>query len=453
MRHTLVHSFAAADLATIKQKILHWLHPQQPCCFYLDSNRQQHDRYGTYECLAAAGAAAFIQPAMGYAFRHLDEFRRSYANDWLFGYLSYDLKNEIEPSLYSHNKDLIAAPPLYFCRPETVIFIPRESCELHIACLRHAPEAVLEQILRQKINVTASDFDVVSHTSSLSDEEEHTAFPLKAAMSQTVYLKRAEQVLNDIRAGLVYELNLCQAFESEGKAINTLEVFQSLNKRAQAPFSAYMHLGDMYLLCASPERFLKKAGDVLISQPIKGTIRRGSTPQEDEQLKQALQNNPKERSENIMIVDLVRNDLTPFAKIGSIAVEELCEVYSFATVHQLISTVKAVLKEPQRDAVAALKSAFPMGSMTGCPKIKAMEQIEQYETRRRGLFSGAVGYFAPNGDFDFNVVIRSILYRGQGAKVSVQAGSALTIESQPLAEYQECLLKAEALQGAVNRGD
>lgn len=203
-------------------------------------------------------------------------------------------------------------------------------------------------------------------------------------------------------------------------------------------------------MCASPERFLKKEKDLLVSQPIKGTAPRGRNAKEDMQLKKELFTDAKERSENVMIVDLVRNDLSHVAAKNSVKVTELFGIYSFSTVHQMISTVTARLGKDYH-FTDALRYTFPMGSMTGAPKVRAMQLIEQYEDTRRGLYSGAVGYITPERDFDFNVVIRSILYNKQEQYLGFMAGSAITSGSIPEKEYQECLHKAQAMKKALGQ--
>jgi para-aminobenzoate synthetase component 1 len=203
-------------------------------------------------------------------------------------------------------------------------------------------------------------------------------------------------------------------------------------------------MGEQFLLSASPERFIKKVGKKIISQPIKGTARRGANEEEDKQIKHHLFNDPKERAENIMIVDLVRNDLSRTADKGSVIVEELCGIYTFPQVHQMISTVVSELREDVH-FIEAIRQCFPMGSMTGAPKVRAMKLIEKYESTKRGLFSGAVGYITPEGDFDFNVVIRSILYNARNHYLSFMVGGAITMQAEAEKEYEECMLKAKAI--------
>jgi para-aminobenzoate synthetase component 1 len=223
-----------------------------------------------------------------------------------------------------------------------------------------------------------------------------------------------------------------------------LELFEKLNTISKSPLAVFLKNDSQYLFSASPERYLKKVADKIISQPIKGTAKRFLDPIEDERAKNQLALDPKERAENIMITDLVRNDLSRTAQKGSVKVEELCAVYSFEQVHQMITTITSNL-DIQYSVNEVIKSTFPMGSMTGTPKISAMKIIEELEETKRGLYSGAVGYFTPSGDFDFNVVIRSILYNQENKYVSFSVGSAITSQSVPENEYEECLLKAKAM--------
>jgi para-aminobenzoate synthetase component 1 len=244
-------------------------------------------------------------------------------------------------------------------------------------------------------------------------------------------------------------MNYCCEFYTEHSRIEPLAVFNKLNAKAKAPFSSFFKLNDKYLLCSSPERFLKKIDGKIISQPIKGTIRKGATDEENERLREQLLSSEKERAENVMIVDLVRNDLAKHAQPGTIKVEELFGIYEFPTVHQMISTVVAELQENVHQ-VDVIRDAFPMGSMTGAPKVEVMKNIEAYEDQKRGLYSGSVGYFTADGDFDLNVVIRSIFYNAAKEYVSIQVGSAITYDADPAAEYDELLLKAKGMLDALN---
>ena len=267
---------------------------------------------------------------------------------------------------------------------------------------------------------------------------------IKQRISKDLYVEKITKMLDHIHKGDMYEANFCMEFYAENAIINPLEKFQKLNAISQAPFSVFFKNNKQFLLSASPERYLKRVGETLISQPIKGTSKRFSDPIEDEKSKQFLESDAKERAENIMITDLVRNDLSQTAQRGSVKVAELCKIYSFLQVHQMISTVTSKL-DPQYSPIDVLKTTFPMGSMTGAPKISVMNIIENLEETKRGLYSGSIGYFTPDGDFDFNVVIRSILYNQENKYVSFSVGSAITSQSIPENEYEECLLKAKAM--------
>ncbi|MEA3318161.1 MAG: anthranilate synthase component I family protein, partial [Bacteroidota bacterium] len=251
-----------------------------------------------------------------------------------------------------------------------------------------------------------------------------------------------------IKKGDIYEVNFCQEFYGKGE-LNPVKVYQRLNKISPTPFSCYGKFHSKYLISASPERFIKKEANKIISQPIKGTIKRGKNKQEDKELIKKLKNDKKERAENIMIVDLVRNDLSRTAKKGSVKVDELCGIYSFEQVHQMISTISCEIKSDE-NYVNIIKNAFPMGSMTGAPKIRAMKLIEKYEKTKRGLYSGAVGYISPERNFDFNVIIRSMLYNSESKYLSFIVGGAITSLSVPEKEYEECILKAEAMIKTLN---
>ena len=257
-------------------------------------------------------------------------------------------------------------------------------------------------------------------------------------------METVEKIKEHIRYGDIYEINYCQEFFAEDVVLDPLELYFRLNEFSGTPFSCYYKDGSRHLACGSPERFLKKEGNQLISQPIKGTKPRGKNKVLDMQMKEALQSSAKEQSENVMIVDLVRNDLSKTAEKGSVKVDELCGVYSFKNMHQMISTISSKLKK-EVHFIDAIKECFPMGSMTGAPKIRSMELIEKYEKTKRGLYSGAVGYIDPVGDFDFNVVIRSILYNECNAYLSFIVGGAITDKSNPIEEYEECLLKAKPI--------
>jgi para-aminobenzoate synthetase component 1 len=269
-------------------------------------------------------------------------------------------------------------------------------------------------------------------------QEQAEEINLKQGIQKEEYLSIIKQIQARILRGDCYEINFCQEFFADNASIDPAAIFQNLLKISPTPFSAFYRLNDKYLISASPERFIKKTGNKIFSQPMKGTARRNIQDAFiDEQLKQTLYFDEKERAENVMIVDLVRNDLSKICKDGSVKVDELFGVYSFPQVHQMVSTVSGELKEGIAFS-EIIKASFPMGSMTGAPKHRVMQLIEEYEPIGRGLFSGSIGYIDPDGNFDFNVVIRSILYNQATRLLSYYAGSGITFYSNVEKEWEEC---------------
>ena len=352
-------------------------------------------------------------------------------NRWLIGYLSYDLKNEIETNLSSSNKDGLAFPVAYFYEPKHII----EFRDDEIIITSNEATELYKKIKSADINL------IDKNTSSIE---------LKQRISKSEYLNTIHDIKENILEGDFYELNFCQEFFNDDIEMDNLEnLYLKLCKKSPSPFSVFQKINNDYLLSSSPERFLKKEGTKLISQPIKGTSPRGESPQEDELSKTHLLNSEKEIAENMMIVDLVRNDFSKFCKTGSVKPEELFGIYSFKQVHQMISTISAETTQ-DKCPFEIIRNMFPMGSMTGAPKKSAMEFIEKYEKSKRGLYSGTVGYITPDNDFDFNVVIRSILYNRDKKYLSLQVGSAITFDSDAEAEYEECLLKAKGVKETLN---
>ena len=416
-----------------KEHALQWAQQFDELIF-LESNKAtqaEQEKYGEIEAILAVGAHDILSTDSKGAFDKLKHFRQKH-KDFLFGYLSYDLKNDTEV-LHSINPDHLDFPEMCFFQPNKVLLWKNDTVEfLYLEAYQHEIEKDVQEI---------STVDIVLDTSSNNCQ-------ISSRLSKEGYFDKVENVLKHIHRGDIYEVNYCQEFYAESCEINTIDVYQKLNRISQAPFASYVKLRDKFLLCASPERFVKKQNNKIIVQPIKGTARRLSDKIADKKLAESLVNDPKERAENIMIVDLIRNDLSKNAVKGSVHVEELCKVYSFKQVHQLISTVVCTVDKDDND-VDIIKNLFPMGSMTGAPKISAMEIIEEEELTKRGLYSGAVGYFSPEGNFDFNVVIRSILYNAAKKYASFSVGSAITSLSIIENEYEECLLKAEALKEAL----
>lgn len=408
-----------------RQQLLQWGNAHREVVF-LDSNRYEQ-QYSAYDAVLAVDALTSIQTDYHKAFEDLHQYQNQ-SKDWLFGYLSYDLKNDTE-DLKSENHDGLDFPELFFFQPKKLFLLKGDRLEmLYLPLCDDEMEGDFAEISNSVIYSTDNSFDS----------------PVIPRISRADYLTKVSRMLEYIQRGDIYEANFCQEFYAENARIDPLSIYQKLNAISQPPFAVYFKNNRQYLMCASPERYLRKQGSKIISQPIKGTSRRFEDAVADENSKEQLAADPKERSENIMIVDLVRNDLSRTATKGSVNVEELCQIYTFRQVHQMISTIVCEVA-PETAPVEILRTTFPMGSMTGAPKISAMQIIEQLEETKRGLYSGAVGYFTPEGDFDFNVVIRSILYNAQNNYLSFSVGSAITSKSIPESEYDECLLKAKAM--------
>lgn len=410
--------------------MLSWANQFNICCF-LDNNNYP-SRHNSYECLLAVGSVnTFVALAANHqTLNDLKAFVNT-TNDWLFGHIAYDFKNAIYPLTTKH-KSNISFPEAVLFQPEIIVKIVTET--VTIESLTIEPHKVLQAIEATPIDV---------------ENKEPSNVNIQPKISRQDYIEAIKKIKQHIQAGDCYELNFCQEFFAENTTINPLEVYLKLNKISPTPFSCFYKFDDNYLLCASPERYVKKIGNTIISQPIKGTAKRNLVDSEkDEALKKALQQSQKETSENVMIVDLVRNDLSKIATKASVKVDELFGVYSFPQVHQMISTVSANLKD-NTDVADMLKATFPMGSMTGAPKYKVMQLIEEYEQSKRGVYSGCVGYISPQKEYDFNVVIRSIMYNETAEYVSYQVGGAITHYCNAEDEYEECLLKAKAMEAAL----
>ncbi len=395
---------------------------------WLDSNNYGQT-HGRYKAILAVDAFTAIKTDYHNAFEQLNEYQQL-TGDWLFGYLTYDLKNNVE-HLTSQNFDGLHFPDLYFFQPKKLFLFS----ENHVSI--------------QYLNMVDDELDedwkeIISYQSEIESNDND---PIKISLrtSKDSYFEKVGEMLKHIDRGDIYEANFCQEFYSENATINPIKSFIHLNDISKPPFATYLKFDSLYALSASPERYLKKTGNAVISQPIKGTAKRLPNSAEDEKMREQLAKDQKELSENIMITDLVRNDLSRVAEKGSVQVDELCKIYTFEQVHQMISTISCTVSS-EIPPTKILMHTFPMGSMTGAPKVSAMKIIEELEDAKRGLYSGAVGYFTPNGDFDFNVIIRSILYNAKKNYVSYSVGGAITAKSIPEKEYEECLIKAKAMR-------
>jgi len=433
-------TFSVDNTIEFKNNLLSWAQ-QFEAVIWLDSNKY-HQKYASFDAALAADDFTSIKTDYYNAFEKLKEYQ-TITKDYIFGYITYDVKNDVE-QLSSKNFDGLDFADLYFFQPKKLIFIKGNSVEF--------------QYIRMVDDEIEDDFNEISnlpptlHKKQVLDsnrtDTEQENIKIKLRIHKDEYHAKVTQVLEHIKKGDIYEANFCQEFYAENAVINPVEVYKHLNQISEPPFASFLKLDDKYALCASPERYIKKEGTKIISQPIKGTAKRLVSEFDDAQLALDLTRDEKERAENVMIVDLVRNDLSKTATIGSVKVEELCKVYSFKQVHQLISTVVSEVEE-NTHPIDILQSTFPMGSMTGAPKVSAMKIIESLEETKRGLYSGTIGYFTPDNNFDFNVIIRSILYNEAEKYISYSVGGAITAQSVVEKEYEECLLKAKAMKFAL----
>jgi para-aminobenzoate synthetase component I len=426
-----------SDFDLFRRRALLWLKSWQPAAV-LDSNSSAQYPKSQYQWLLAAGAQREYKADKN-ALEGLDKWLATPSLDevWRFAAISYELKNEIEPQkLHSHNTNDLLLPLVYFFEPKILLIsTAAEPLRLQINCYaEHLPQEVWAKI---------------QATPPIDEAEPFVPLPaaVQRKFSKAEYLQTVADIRQQIIDGNVYEINFCQQFSLPNYPVpNPAALYFALNSIGKTPFAAYFRLGDKYLCSASPERYLHKSGQTLFSQPIKGTRPRGNTPQSDAALAAELLASEKDRAENLMIVDLVRNDLARICLPATVSVEELCALYTFPSVFQLVSSISGELPSPNTPSFCdILRATFPMGSMTGAPKIAALQLIDQYERNQRGWYSGAVGYIRPDGDFDFNVVIRSFLYDQNRQNLSWQVGGAIVYDSIEAEEYEECMVKMRPL--------
>lgn len=408
-----------------------WLHiaNQSKHVLFLNSNTANNSIYPQgidYDWLLAFEAKELLMSNEN-SFNSLKSFFES-KKDWLFGHFNYDLKNQVE-ALTSTQNDSIGFPELHFFQAKFVLYAKKNKC---FAEIFEEDKACLFRLVEDVKNIKTSSYDLIS-----------SKINFFSSISKDEYIERFTSLQKHIQRGDIYEVNFCKSLIASAQ-IDSLNSFLQLVNLSPSPFSAYYKLFDKYAMCASPERYIQHKNKQLLSQPIKGTNARGLTEVQDKAQREKLLNSKKERSENVMIVDLVRNDLSRVAAKGSVRVSELFGVYPFATVNQMISSVEAELKEGVHP-IDAIQASFPMGSMTGAPKISAMQLIEKHENFKRGLYSGSLGYIDPQGNFDFNVVIRTLLYNENTLQLMYPVGGAITALADANEEWDETELKARIL--------
>ena len=351
----------------------------------------------------------------------------------VFGYLSFEAKKLFEKNAYenccSDGSELV-----YFFEPE---HIWKEENGTWICLTEEQP------------NERSVIVDFLSNYKKIEPSALDEKLVFEMLETKESYIEKIERILDDIQRGDYYETNFCMPLQAKGSLNEAFAHFSKMNNATEAPHTVYFNGDNLQLLCTSPERFIQKKGNKIISQPIKGTIKRGANSTEDEEHKTWLRASKKEQAENIMIVDLVRNDLSRLAEKATVQVTELCELHTFKTLHHLVSTVEAQLPS-DITFTEILAATFPMGSMTGAPKISAVQHMEKIEMLDRGLYSGTFGVIEPNGNFDFNVIIRSAIYNKEKKQTTIKVGSAITHASNAEAEYDECLLKAASTLSIFN---
>jgi para-aminobenzoate synthetase component 1 len=428
-KNKILLAFPINDFHVVKEKVLNYTNRFSTFSF-LDNHGYNIPPH-TQECLVACGTKRILKLSAGTALSTLQDFIDAH-QCWLFGHLGYDLKNEMEPLTSSH-PDPIGFPDLFFFEPAILLRLSKN--ELSIEA--DEPERIYREIMESEYPLVSENGNELREINSRIDRNE--------------YISIINRLKQHILRGDCYEINYCLEFNAINSTLDPLETYRLLSAVSPNPFSAFYRMEDKWMICASPERFLKKDGRQILSQPIKGTSTRiQDNKTMDANKKEDLFNSSKDRSENVMVVDLVRNDLAKVCEEGSVKVDELFGIYSFPQVHQMISTVSGKLKKDISFSTI-MRATFPMGSMTGAPKRRVMELIEQYEKTRRGIFSGALGYISPAGDFDFNVIIRSIFYNASTRYISFLAGSGITFYSDPEKEWEECLVKAAAMKEVLTK--
>ena len=416
--------YKITDPSLFKLQVIQYVRRYDTFCF-LDSNDYEN-KDNTFDYLIAFSKINETNNRNN-PLDELDYFLNANKN-WAFGYLSYDLKNYIE-NLDSKNYDSHDFPVIHFFIPQIILKV--KGFELTIITSLSDSKRFFDDLLTE----------IQSHKLKLNNSFKVN---LKPRVNKDTYVKNIHEIKKHLKRGDIYEMNYCQEFYADDILIDPFSLFYNLNSLSQAPFSSFYRVKNNYILCASPERFLKRIGNTIISQPIKGTIKREQDCLVDQKNQNKLLNSSKDIAENVMIVDLVRNDLSRFALKNTVVVNELSKLYTYKDVHHLISTISCTIAQNTR-FVDIIKSTFPMGSMTGAPKIRSMELIENFESTLRGAYSGSIGYISPEKEFDFNVIIRSLFYNQQSKYLSCMVGGAITLDSDPESEYQECLIKAKSI--------
>jgi len=422
--------FTVVDIQTFIKKCVIWTQ-QFDEVVILDSNEYQSPHQSVEKLIACDALTSIQTDQIDQLYEYQSQLR-----DWCFGFITFDVKDQLY-NVKSLNVDNLHFPDMVFFQPKRLI-----ECKENQVIFSYLP------MCEEEID---TDFLAI-HEIDISETFSHQPITLQARVPFNRYQEKFQKAIDYIYRGDTYELNYCIEFYSDHATIDPHIFYNCLNEKTKSSFAAFLKWRHLYAACASPERYLKKQGEYVITQPIKGTAKRGATESEDKELIEYLQNHPKERAENVMIVDLVRNDLSKIALKNTVKVEELCAIYTFSHVHQMISTVSCQV-DLQMHPLEIVFQTFPMGSMTGVPKKRTLEIIDELEDHKRGLYSGTIGYIAPDLSFDFNVVIRTLLYNSHNQYISLSVGSAITFVANAHDEYNECLLKASTIRNILAQND
>lgn len=435
----MVLNYQPTDIQEFMKKAQYWASSFPTLCIF-NSNGFE-DPYSAFSMMIATGKKEFFTSKGKDTYEDLQKFIDQNPHKYIIGYLSYELKNENPHNSSGLNIDMEKSyrhpfSNSFFYVPEIILKFNLNEVEI----IADTPSIILESILKTEYR---KDKNKPSKESVFKGR-------IKQKMSREEYGHAFQKIQQHILQGDIYEVNLCQEFYAEPASLLPFEAYKQLNQLSPSPFSCFFKDEGQYIISASPERFLARRGNKLISQPIKGTAAKGNTPEEERKNKERLKNSSKDIHENIMIVDLVRNDLTKSAAKGTVKVDELVGLYTFPHVHQLISTISCTQAKGITES-EIMENTFPPGSMTGAPKLSAMQISEKTESSPRGIYSGSIGYLSPSNDFDFNVIIRSIVYDEKRKYLSYHVGGAITALSVEEDEYQECLLKAQAIVKLLNQ--
>ena len=423
----ITQQFLITDFEVFYTKMLNWLSKFNIYCL-LHNNNYKPNTSGYQITVAVNSILTFAHNTN--ALKGLQDIS-NLTGQWLFGHITYNLKNELE-NLTTATVDHIGFPIVQFFVPEMVLQISSSSCSI-TSCVAQ-PQSIYNSINDNNETLTNAT---------------NTSITLSPVQSKQAYTTTVNTLKKHVSAGDCYEINYCQNFNASNITINPVTLYKQLNQASPMPYSSLYRQGNKYAIGASPELYITTNGNTITSGPIKGTIKRNPNPAIDAALIQQLTTSVKERAENIMVVDLVRNDLSKICLPQTVQVSKLCEVKSYKQVHHLVSTVTGTL-HPSSNFATIIAATFPMGSMTGAPKVKVMQLIDNYENTNRGLYSGTIGYIQPNGNLNFNVVIRSILYNAANKYISYTVGSGITAYCEAEAEYDECLLKAQAMEQVLS---